>query len=1394
MLAKKRVAVAQKCSIEAVEKRILLAAVTAVSPVNGGQSVAVGSNITVTFDVAMNASTISSSTLQLRTSTGAIVPAAVTYNSATRTATLDPTSNLASGSNFYYAKVVGGPSGVKDAAGGTLANDFNWAFNTGVPNFTESTVFSGLVQPTAIEFAADGRVFVAEKSGLIKVFNSITATTPTIFADLRTKTHNHWDRGLLGLALDPAFTTGRPYVYALYAYDAPIGGTAPAWGTVNGVTDNGPGTTGNGPAVSGRLSRLTASGNTSTGETVLIEDWAKQYPSHSIGHLQFGPDGYLYASGGDGASFNAVDFGQNNLIGDPPNEGGALRSQDIRSTGDPTSLDGTIIRIDPDTGEGAPGNPFTGGANERRIIAYGLRNPFRFNFRPGTNEIWAADVGWNNWEEINRITNVGDSIAENFGWPAYEGAARQSGYDAANLPLLESLYSAGSSAHNTPYYAWSHSAQVVPGSGEPTGGSSATGVAFYNGGSYPLSYDGAMFFADYSRKRIYVMYAGPNGLPDVNNRQVFKATTNGAVELQIGPNGDLFYADLSGGRIQRFTFAAGSNQAPTASFTASPTAGTVPLTVSFSGAASSDPNPGDALDFAWDLDGDGQFDDSTAIAPTFTYTTGGTRVVKLRVTDRAGLSDIAQQSITVGSSAPTPTIITPLTSLRWNVGDTITFSGSATDPEDGNLAASRLSWELVLMHDSEINPGNPHEHSIQSYTGVASGSFLAPDHESPSWLELRLTATDSSGLSTTVSKRVDPRMVNLTFNSSPSGLSVNVGGSTFVTPFTRSVIAGSANTVTAPAQGNSNGYYTFASWSDGGAATHNITAPTSNASYTATFANAATGTGLNGAYFDNIDFTGTTFSRTDSNINFNWGTGSPDARIAADTFSTRWTGQVLAPVTGLYQFLTTTDDGVRLWVNDDLLVDKFVNQSSTQWSGNIALVAGQRYDLRMDYFENTGDARAELRWAIPGTAATIVPQQFLFPAAVVVTAPVAPSGFGATVVSGTRVDLQWVDNSDNEANFAIERRYAGWIWETLASAPAKTPSYVDTPTIPGVLYEYRIRSTNSAGNSAWVDGLVVNTGNVSSGGVPAAASGLAAVALSSSRVRLTWADNANNETGFKVQRRVTGATAWTTIATANANAVTFDDTTVAANTSYDYRILATNSTGDAPASNIATAATTSSGIPSAPTNFTATVQSGDGSVQTGWTDTSTNETGFQVERRYAGWIWEIIATVGPNVTSYRDNTTIRNVSYEYRVAATSVSGLSGYSNGVIVNIPAAPTNISIQTVREDRVQINWVDEAVNEISYAVQARKGAKGKWSTVAVLPADSTSYREKWRAGKHQYRVFAMGTLRDSDSIMTTIRGRPLPPAPEITKNTYTAPVAPTVIGPLVFGPQSPWSDLLV
>ena len=743
--------------------------------------------------------------------------------------------------------------------------------------FTDQQTLTGLTAPTVVQFAPDGRVFVAEKRGIIKVFDSLSDTTPTTFADLRPQVDDYWDRGLLGMALPPNFPTN-PYVYVLYTYDAPIGGTAPVW---NDACPTPPGPTTDGCVVSGRLSRFQAAGDVATGpEQVLINDWCQQHPSHSIGTVAFGPDGALYVSGGDGASFDVADYGQTggslpntptpvNPCADPVGEGGALRSQDLRTvptggggggggptysatvladapvaywrlgetsgttavdqkatspgtytgsyalgqagalsadtdtsisvgpsagyvsvpddprfdlgdgpfsiefwakrsgtgsgyllnkgnggygvffagsdnklhfekvntqataqesgttdqawhhwaivqgagtanaiiykdgvnsttpnnqstfvdtaspleigrqvsstpffggldevaiynktlTGaqvaahyaartagggtpppsDPTTLDGGILRLDPNTGAALPDNPNAAGTDEnaRRIVAYGHRNPFRFTFRPGTSEMWIGDVGWDAWEEIDLIANPAAGMV-NDGWPCYEGVGTQPTYDSRNLGICENLYAAGAGAVGAPYYAYNHTAAVVAGDTCPTAnGSSISGLAFYNGGTYPASYNGGLFFSDYTRRCIWFMPKLANGRP--NTAAIAAAVTPAVnpVYLTIGPGGDLVYVDYDGGTIHRLTYSGGGgNQAPTAAPSATPTSGAAPLAVAFSGTASSDPEGG-ALTYAWDFDGNGT-DDATTATANFTYTTVGTYAARLRVTDHAG--------------------------------------------------------------------------------------------------------------------------------------------------------------------------------------------------------------------------------------------------------------------------------------------------------------------------------------------------------------------------------------------------------------------------------------------------------------------------------------------------------------------------------------------------------------------------------------------------------------------------------------------------------------------------------------------------------------------------------------------------------------------------------------
>jgi hypothetical protein len=204
------------------------------------------------------------------------------------------------------------------------------------------------------------------------------------------------------------------------------------------------------------------------------------------------------------------------------------------------------------------------------------------------------------------------------------------------------------------------------------------------------------------------------------------------------------------------------------------------------------------------------------------------------VTDSHGASTVSTPVIITvgqGNTPPAPVIDAPTASLTWAVGDTINFSGHATDAQDGTLPASALSWSIILHHCTT----GCHTHLVQTFSGVSSGSFSAPDHDYPSYLEVQLTARDSGGMVTTTSVNIQPRTVSLTLQSNPTGLQLTGGPTTAKAPYTITAIVNAHIVLTAPAQKYRGKNYVFVSWSDGGAQSHTITVPATNATYTATY-------------------------------------------------------------------------------------------------------------------------------------------------------------------------------------------------------------------------------------------------------------------------------------------------------------------------------------------------------------------------------------------------------------------------------------------------------------------------------------------------------------------------------------------------------------------------------
>ena len=671
------------------------------------------------------------------------------------------------------------------------------------------------------------------------------------------------------------------------------------------------------PVVHNRLSRFTVSGDAvvAGSETVLLDLTALTASNHNGGAIHFGPDGRLYIAVGDNT------------------DGGKAQRLD--------SLLGKILRLNKD-GSIPDDNPFvasTTGAN-RAIWARGLRNPFTFSFQPGTGRLHINDVGQASWEEIN----VGAAGA-NYGWPATEGATTNAAY-------------------RSPVYAYPH------GSGS-FAGCAITGGAFYDPATamFPGSYVGKYFFADYCNGWINVLDPATGAV--VN----FASGISSAVDLDVGPDGALYYLARRDSAVRRISH----SQAPV--ITQQPQSTSVPLggSASFTVAASGSPAP----TFHWQRGG---VDIAGATGSQYTLATvvagDDGAVFRAIATKPFGSATSAGATLTVTSSnrAPTATISAPTAGTTFAGGTVIAYAGSGSDPEEGALPGARLTWRVDLHHDS-------HSHPFVPDTTGASGTFTIPTTGETSaniFYRITLTARDAGGLTGVATRDIKPRLATVTLAGSPSGIGLELDGQPVTAPHSFSGVVGIERALGAPSPISSGGAsWAFDSWSDGGAATHTIATPGAATTFTAVYRVAGgsigTGTGLVGSYWSNPVFTGKNVVRTDRTVDFNWGKGEPMDTIGRNSFSVRWTGEVQAQFSQTYTFHVRVDGGVRLWVDDQLLVDRWSDQEATEWSGSIALTAGSRHPIRLEYFDDLDDALVELRWSSASTPKSLVPGSQLYP-------------------------------------------------------------------------------------------------------------------------------------------------------------------------------------------------------------------------------------------------------------------------------------------------------------------------------------------------------------------------------------------------------------------------------
>jgi len=807
------------------------------------------------------------------------------------------------------------------------------------------------------------------------------------------------ERGLLGIAFDPAYDGAAANTDYVFLYH-----------TLPGGSNN-------------RITRyeVSSAGTTTptlaSPVTILDLDGLSGATNHNGGAIHFGPDGLLYVAVGDNAN--------------------GANSQTL------ANLHGKMLRINPN-GTAPSSNPFfvddATVADRDFIWALGLRNPFTFSFQPGTGRMFINDVGQNTWEEINE-----GAAGRNFGWATTEGDFNQASFPSFTRPV----------------YAYSHG-------GGSFQGYAITGGAFYNPTTapFPSQYVGDYFFADFSSNWINVRDSVTG---DVTQ---FATSASNPVDLKVGADGSLYYLTRGTGQIMRITSTA--SQAP--AITQQPVSLTravgesASLSVAASGTAPLAYRWQQLIGNTWtDLANGGRLSGVTTASLTISnLQSGDAGQYRAVVTNTAGTatSDPAVLSVTANQApAATITIDSGLNSGLFHAGQAIAFSGEATDQEDGPLAASQFTWQVEYI--TSIASGNPVLRPfVQPFGGATGGSFT-PAVTGPYTLpdvayRITLSVVDSQNRTTTVTRDVLPAVSTLTVQTSPAGRGLTVDAQPFTAPRTFQSVVGFERPIgVAPSQRDSLVLYTFGSWSDGGAATHTVVTPIADTTYTATLSTAPIPTGLTAMAYDTSTFTGLSVTRIDPSVNFNWGVGAPAPGFGADTFSMRWTGAVVPLFTEQYTFLTTTDDGVRLWVNNQLIINNWTRHAPAVKTGRITLVAGERYNIRMEYYEHTGGAIARLEWQSASQPRQVVPESQLLPTN---QAPRSAASLTATPVSGTQINLTWADQAATETGYRVDRATDAGFTQNLVSValPANAATHQAHSLSPATTYFFRVVALNGS--------------------------------------------------------------------------------------------------------------------------------------------------------------------------------------------------------------------------------------------------------------------------------------------------------------------------------------------
>ena len=500
-----------------------------------------------------------------------------------------------------------------------------------------------------------------------------------------------------------------------------------------------------------------------------------------------------------------------------------------------------------------------------------------------------------------------------------------------------------------------------------------------------------------------------------------------------------------------------------------------------------------------------------------------------------------------------------------------------------------------------------------------------------------------------------------------------------------------------------------------------------------------------------------------------------------------------APGRDVYRFSGVHDDGIRAYIDNVPVVDQWTTGNQAYSVDKV--VAGGPHELRVEYFEASGGARAEFTYDRIGEAA------------VDTTQPSPPTGLSAGAISSSRIDLSWAASTDDVgvSGYRVERCTGAACTNFAEVAMPGATTLADTGLAPSTTYRYRVRATDLAGNlSTYSTVATATTPAAADTTPPTAPTGLSATAVSTSRIDLNWAASTDNVgvTGYRVERcQGTSCTNFAQVATPTATG--FSTTGLLANTNYRFRVRAVDAAGNLSAySDIVTRRTLANDTtrPTAPTGLAATAVSA-ARINLTWTASTDNVgvTGYRVER-CQGTGCTNFAEIGTTTTT--DFTSIglqAATSYRFRVRAVDAAGnLSTYSGIAAASTPAVqdttpptvPTGLTATSSGSAQVNLNW-SASTDDVAVSGYRMERCQGQGCTgfVEVATPTTTSYGDSGRSPSttYRYRVRAVDASANLGGYSTIAEATTAAAAPTITSTSPASPAddtAPEVIGTIGAG----------